>query len=296
MDSTSWAALFDRFVGPPMVIVGIAVGAIVVRWLLHRLIKRIVRTATERHAARAAAEGGRTAALLAASGLADERYVQRTETMGAVLRSIVTIAVTTIATLTIMATLNIPLGPLLASAGIGGVAVGFGAQSLVKDFISGVFMIVEDQYGVGDTIDTGEAIGVVEDVSLRVTRLRDRSGVVWYVRNGEIVRIGNHSQGWSTAQVDVPIALTEDLGKVAEILRTAVADLPEHDPRVIEAPNVTTESMSQGAITLRVSAKCLPTQHLDVQRDLRDLIKGALDRGGVQISAPTFGPGPSKGR
>ena len=296
MDSTSWAALFDRFVGPPMVIVGIAVGAIVVRWLLHRLIKRIVRTATERHAARAAAEGGRTAALLAASGLADERYVQRTETMGAVLRSIVTIAVTTIATLTIIATLNIPLGPLLASAGIGGVAVGFGAQSLVKDFISGVFMIVEDQYGVGDTIDTGEAIGVVEDVSLRVTRLRDRSGVVWYVRNGEIVRIGNHSQGWSTAQVDVPIALTEDLGKVAEILRTAVADLPEHDPRVIEAPNVTTESMSQGAITLRVSAKCLPTQHLDVQRDLRDLIKGALDRGGVQISAPTFGPGPSKGR
>ena len=204
MDSTSWAALFDRFVGPPMVIVGIALGAIVVRWLLHRLIKRIVRTATERHAARAAAEGGRTAALLAASGLADERYVQRTETMGAVLRSIVTIAVTTIATLTIMATLNIPLGPLLASAGIGGVAVGFGAQSLVKDFISGVFMIVEDQYGVGDTIDTGEAIGVVEDVSLRVTRLRDRSGVVWYVRNGEIVRIGNHSQGLSLITISEP--------------------------------------------------------------------------------------------
>ena len=149
-----------------MIIVGILVGAVVLRWLMHRLIKRIVRTATERHAARTAAEGGRTAALLAASGLAHERYVQRTETMGAVLRSIVTIAVTTIAVLTIMATLNIPLGPLLASAGIGGVAVGFGAQSLVKDFISGVFMIVEDQYGVGDTIDTGEAVGVVEDVSL----------------------------------------------------------------------------------------------------------------------------------
>ena len=124
--------------------------------------------------------------------------------MGSLLRSIVTFVVVTLAVLTVMALLGIPLGPLLASAGVAGVALGFGAQSLVKDFLSGIFMIIEDQYGVGDVIDTGEAIGTVEEVSLRITRLRDANGITWYVRNGEIIRIGNRSQGCSTAIVDMP--------------------------------------------------------------------------------------------
>ena len=98
-------------------------------------------------------------------------------------------------------------------------ALGFGAQSLVKDFLSGIFMILEDQYGVGDVIDTGEAIGTVEEVSLRVTRLRDGQGVVWYIRNGEIIRIGNKSQGWSTAMVDIPVAYSENLDKVIPLIR-----------------------------------------------------------------------------
>ena len=100
----------------------------------------------------------------------------------------------------ILDVVGLPIGPLLASAGIVGVAVGFGAQSLVKDFLSGIFLILEDQYGVGDLVDTGMGtVGTIEAVGLRVTRLRDGSGVVWYVRNGEILRVGNHSQGWSTA-------------------------------------------------------------------------------------------------
>ena len=116
-------------------------------------------------------------------------------TLGTMLRSVVTLIVTFVALLTVMALLGIPLGPLLASAGVGGVALGLGAQSLVKDFLSGIFMILEDQYGVGDHVDLGDAVGIVEDVSLRVTAVRDADGVLWFVRNGEIARVANRSQG-----------------------------------------------------------------------------------------------------
>ena len=140
--------------------------------------------------ARRLAESGRAGrALATAAGMDSERQRQRVETVGSLLRSIVTFVVVTLAVLTIMGLLGIPLGPLLTSAGIAGVALGFGAQSLVKDFLAGVSMILEDQYGVGDVIDTGEAIGTVEEVTLRITRLRDANGVTWYVRNGEIIRI-----------------------------------------------------------------------------------------------------------
>ncbi len=287
---TEWLVTLDRFVGPPLQILGILVAAVVGRWLLHRVIGTAVRRASERHAERVRLLPGRAGTMLAqASGLAHERYVQRTQTVGSVLRSVVTVVVSTLTILTIMATLGVPLAPLLASAGVGGVALGFGAQSLVRDFLSGIFMIVEDQYGVGDTIDTGDAIGVVEDVSLRVTRLRDRNGVIWYVRNGEILRVGNQSQGWSTAAITVPLALDADVTHVTEVLGTALAGLPERDERVIEEPAVVVESLSAGAITLRISARCLPTVHLDVQRDLRMLVKAALDQAGIAMAAPVSG-------
>ena len=143
---------------------------------------------------------------------------------------------------------------------------------------------------MGDTIDTGEVIGQVEDVTLRVTRLRDRNGVIWYVRNGEILRVGNQSQGWSTAAISVPFALDADVPTVTEVLRTALATLPETDERVLEPPSVVVESLSAGAITVRVSAKCVPTVHLDVQRDLRMLVKSALDTAGIAMAAPVAGP------
>ena len=209
------------------------------------------------------------------------------------LRSVVTIVIATLAVLTIMATLGVPLAPLLASAGVGGVALGFGAQSLVRDFLSGIFMIVEDQYGVGDTIDTGEVIGTVEDVSLRVTRLRDRNGVIWYVRNGEILRVGNHSQGWSIAAIAVPFALDADIAKVTQVLTAALEGLPDRDDRVIEDPSVVIESMSAGTITVRVSARCVPTVNLDVQRDLRVQVKEALDAAGISMAAPVVVPSAS---
>ena len=213
--------------------------AVVARWLLHRLITRVVLTMTSKSARRFAESGRAGRVLASATGLASERHQQRVETMGSLLRSIVTFVVATLAVLTIMALVGIPLGPLLASAGVAGVAIGFGAQSLVKDFLSGVFMILEDQYGVGDVIDTGEAIGTVEEVTLRITRLRDANGVTWYVRNGEIIRIGNRSQGFATAIVDMPVSYAENVERVVAVIRETVAAMgadPEWADKLVEEP------------------------------------------------------------
>ena len=127
--------------------------------------------------------------------------------MGDLLKSIITGVVVAIVVTMMLAELNYDIGPIIASAGIVGVALGFGAQNLVKDFFAGIFMIFEDQLGVGDSVDLGEASGTVEAVSLRVTRLRDVNGTVWYVRNGEILRVGNQSQNWARdgARRDVPL-------------------------------------------------------------------------------------------
>ncbi|MGL5851299.1 MAG: mechanosensitive ion channel family protein, partial [Phycicoccus sp.] len=186
--------------------------AVLARWAAHRLIARVVRSVTERSQARAA--GRRPRLFAATTGPAVERQAARVQTIGSLLRSVASFVIVMVTVLTVMALVGIPLGPLLASAGVGGVALGFGAQSLVKDFLAGVFMVVEDQYGVGDVIDTGEAIGTVEEVGLRVTRLRDADGVTWYVRNGEVIRIGNRSQGHSTALVDMPVSYDEDVERV----------------------------------------------------------------------------------
>jgi small conductance mechanosensitive channel len=270
--------------------------AVVALWLLRRVIDRVVATMTSK-SARRLAESGRAGKVLAtATGVGGERQRQRVETVASLLRSIVTFVVATLAVLTILALLGIPLGPLLASAGVAGVALGFGAQSLVKDFLSGVFMIMEDQYGVGDVIDTGEAIGTVEEVTLRVTRLRDASGVTWYVRNGEIIRIGNRSQGYSVALVDMPVSYREDVERVLGIIREATAAFgadPEWEARLTETPTVLgVDSISGQTVTVRVLAQCLPGENFAVQRELRVRLKAALDAAGVQgPPLPPFQPG-----
>jgi len=287
-------------IGPSVTIVGTLVGAILLRWVLHRAIDRVVGSALTR-AARNDSQTPRraTRVLTQATGLAHERSTQRAGTTGAILKSTSTFVIFTMAMLTVMATFGLPLGPLLASAGVGGVALGFGAQSLVKDFLSGIFMILEDQYGVGDVIDTGEAIGTVEDVTLRVTRLRDFSGIVWYIRNGEIVRIGNRSQGWSTAVVDIPVGYSENLDVVLPLIRTVVHGLDEAEDwktRLLEEPVVAgVESIVGGVVTVRVIAKCAPNESFPVSREIRERVKAAFDQAGIQapqIMAPyAGGPG-----
>jgi small conductance mechanosensitive channel len=263
------------------------------RYLLHRLINRVVATATSRRAERIANIPGAGRALQAV-GVANVRHVQRTQTMGALLKSITTLVVLGITALTVLSIVGIPLGPMLASASVGGVALAFGAQSLVKDFLSGVFMILEDQYGVGDVIDTGEVIGTVENVSLRVTQLRDGSGMTWYVRNGEIVRIGNKTQGWSTALVDVLIAYDQDVATAISTIRDTVGLMDEDEAWkdiLLEEPNVVgIESIANGAITLRVVAKTVANEQFGVQREMRERIKAAFDRAGIRSPQPVMPP------
>jgi len=198
----------------------------------------------------------------------------------------------------VMSLLGIPLAPLLASAGVGGLALGFGAQSLVKDFLSGVFMIMEDQYGVGDVIDVGEVIGTVEDVTLRITSLRDANGVTWHVRNGEILRVGNKSQGWAQTIVELPIGYDADVEVALTALDKAVAGFAgaaTWRDKVLEPPQVLgVQSLTGGAMTLGILAKCVAGEEFSVQRELRLRAKHALDQAGVPGSRP-IGIPPSTG-
>jgi small conductance mechanosensitive channel len=215
------------------------------------------------------------------------RRTQRAETIGAVVRSIAAITIWSIALLTVLETLGINLGPLIAGAGIAGVALGFGAQSLVKDFLTGLFMLMEDQFGVGDVVDAGVATGTVEGVSLRTTRLRDVDGVVWHIPNGTILRVGNKSQQWSRAVVDVPVTFQADTGVATDVIRT-VTDQVWHDPdfasTILAEPSVLgVESLAPGRVVIRVVVRTRPQEQWRVERELRVRIKAALDEAGIAL-------------
>jgi small-conductance mechanosensitive channel len=280
--------------GTPLQIAGIVIGALVIRWLVHRAIDRVVTRAA--NAAKRAEDPPRrrgARVLAGASGaFVSERRGQRAETVGSVLRSVASFVIFGMAFVTVLDKFGIPIGPLLASAGVAGVALGFGAQSLVRDFLSGIFMILEDQYGVGDMVDTGGAVGTVEEMSLRVTKLRDSSGVVWYVRNGEILRVGNHSQGWSTAIVDVDVAYNEDIARVQAVIREVANTMAQDeawDEKIVDDPVIAgVESVTSNSVTIRVVVKCSVNEHFGVQRELRERIKAAFDREGIQVPVPVF--------
>ncbi|NYG08008.1 small conductance mechanosensitive channel [Phycicoccus badiiscoriae] len=285
--------VWDWFIGKPLSVVITIVVALAVRWALIRSIGRIVDQTIAKTEARRSAEPGRARRALAqATGTAHERRRQRTLTMGSLLRSVITLLVLLIALLYVLDIFKVSLAPILASAGVGGVALGFGAQSLVRDFLSGIFMILEDQYGVGDVIDTGTTVGTVEEVTLRVTRLRDGQGVVWYVRNGEIMRIGNKSQGSANATIDIPVSYAENLDRVIPLIREVVHQLDEspewHDILLEEPQVVGVESITGSAVTIRVVVKTVAEQQYGISREIRERVKAAFDAHGVQ--APPISP------
>lgn len=290
---------WNLLLGIPLTIAGIVVGAVVLRFLVHRTIRRAVDAMETRVRERTAGSPGATRVIRAAAGLDTERRTQRAATMGSLLRSVSTLIIYGIAALMVMSELGVPLAPLLASAGVGGVALGFGAQSLVRDFLSGIFMILEDQYGVGDVIDTGQAIGTVEEVTLRITQVRDAEGVVWYVRNGEIQRIGNKSQGWATAMIDLPIAYDQSVETALQTLREVTARIGDESPwqeKLLETPQVAgVESMTGGSVTLRIIAKCVPGEQYALSREIRERSKIALDAAGIRApQLPPYSLGPTR--
>jgi small conductance mechanosensitive channel len=286
------ANVVDWVVGKPAALVGLILIGLLVRWLLHRLIDRVVKRAEvgvlPNRLSRAIAGGKMGAALNLREDAGYTRRVQRAATMGSLLKSIVSGVVFTVIALMFISELGYDIAPLIASAGIIGVALGFGSQALVKDFLSGIFMIFEDQYGVGDVVDLGEASGTVEAVSLRVTRLRDVNGTVWYVRNGEILRVGNMSQNWARTVLDVTVGYTEDLNHVRRVLEEVAHDLwDDEDFRglIIEEPEVWgVESLGVDGIVMRVTLKTAPMEQWGVARRMRERVKARFEHEGINLA------------
>ncbi len=277
------AASADWLVAKPLRILMILVIAVLIRYIAKRLIDRLTKGAE-----------GKTPALLrplkerapqALGSLVSERRAQRAKTIGSVLKSVVSFVVFGMAFILILGELGLNLAPIVASAGIVGVALGFGAQNLVKDFLSGMFMVLEDQYGVGDVVDVGEASGTVEAVGLRVTTLRDVNGTVWYVRNGEILRVGNSSQGFAVAVVDLPVAHGTDVDKAVGILKRVAEEVTTTEPisaDVLEPAEVLgVEKVNAEGIVVRMIVKVRPSKQWAVQRALRAKVMGAFEEEGI---------------
>lgn len=270
---STWLAIGLRVL---LILVIAAVLRMVVRRAITKFIDRMNRTVQ-------AADGTALGGLL----VNVERRRQRSQAIGSVLRSVASFLILGTAALMVLGAFEINLAPLLASAGVAGVAIGFGARNLVTDFLSGVFMILEDQYGVGDKIDAGVASGEVIEVGLRVTKLRGDNGEIWYVRNGEVKRIGNLSQGWATAGVDVTVKASEDLDRVKATLVEVAEKMNKEEPwnellwspiEVLGLDSVLIDSM-----VVRVSAKTMPGKSLTVERELRWRIKRAFDAAHIRI-------------
>jgi moderate conductance mechanosensitive channel len=265
----------------------IVVGIIVLRWLLLVMIRRIVTTVTQGVKKR---EGAADTKALDASPLARARIVQRARTIGLVLSNLLTAGLTISALIAILSELGIAIGALAAGAGILGAALGFGAQSLVRDFIAGLFIVVEDQFGVGDFVDLGSATGVVESIRLRVTQVRDTEGTVWYVRNGEILRVGNQSQGWSRIILDLPLAYNADLEKAKKVLEAAalkLAETPTMKSGLIGKPEIWgIQALAGEEVVFRLVQQVRPSKKDVLTRALRQEVKTALDKAGIKLSTP----------
>ncbi|MFI6933175.1 mechanosensitive ion channel family protein [Streptomyces sp. NPDC050287] len=270
---STWLAIGLRVL---LILVIAAVLRVAVRRAITKLIDRMNRTVQS-------VDGTALGGLLVNA----ERRRQRSQAIGSVLRSVASFLILGTAALMVLGTFEINLAPLLASAGVAGVAIGFGARNLVTDFLSGVFMILEDQYGVGDTIDAGVASGEVIEVGLRVTKLRGDNGEIWYVRNGEVKRIGNLSQGWATAGVDVTVPADEDLDKVKRTLNEVGEKMSKEEPwnELLWGPIevLGLDSVLLNSMVVRVSAKTMPGKSLTVERELRWRIKRAFGAADIPI-------------
>lgn len=281
-------------IGKPLSILALLVLAFFLRWLIHRVIDRVVeRAAVGIAPARLLSFRKGSAEAAAAVERTPGRRVQRARSLGSLLRSISSGVIFGVILVMILAQVGINIAPILASAGVLGLAIGFGAQSLVKDFLAGIAMMVEDQYGVGDVVTLGTTSpvsGTVESVGLRVTRIRDVTGTVWYVPNGQILQVGNSSQEWARTVLDIVVGYDEDVQRVKRILNEVSHDFrreAEFKRKVLEDPEVWgVESMTAEGVTIRVVLKTRPLEQWTVARALRERIKQRFDSEGIEQPYP----------
>lgn len=277
----------DWLVDRPLQILGYLALAIVLRLVLHRMIARFTRNEVGKSPMLLRPLRDRSSSTVQGAIL-NERRKQRANTIGSVLKSAVSVMILTWFLLSVLDVIGINVAPFIASAGIVGVALGFGAQNLVRDFLSGIFMLLEDQYGVGDVVDLGEATGTVESVGLRVTTIRDINGTVWYCRNGEVLRVGNMSQGFAVAVLDLPVSHTANIEEACEVAeRTTLESVKSGDFEndILEPPEMLgVNGVSADTVTIRITIKTRPGRQWAVQRRIhKDILEAFVDAG---IKAP----------
>lgn len=301
--SKTWAGLADWFVAKPVSIIAILAVAFVVNRLLRVVVGRAAHRMTDPTPSRSMGRlRARTPAVLLKTEDVSVRAEARAQTLTTVGRSLATGLVAFVAFIAILQVLGVDLGPLLAGAGILGVALGFGAQTMVRDYLNGFFLVLEDQYGVGDVVDLGpDARGVVEKVTFRSTRLRAVNGTVWHVPNGEILRVGNETQDFAHAVIDVQVALDADLDGIEDLVHDTadglVAD-PAWASEVLGPPDLWgIDLLTREGATVRLLIKVRPGAQWRVQREMRRRLKTAFDVAGLtatlagQPAPVSFGSG-----
>ena len=291
--SKAWARAAEWFVAKPLsillVVVVAGVVAMVVRRMISRSMNQLFSVSSEKKHNRKGKLRRRTSEVLLASGDTSVRTEARLETLTAVFRSIGTALVWFLALFFTLEVLGISLGPLLATAGIVGVALGFGTQTMVRDFISGFFIVAEDQFGVGDTIDVGGgAKGVVERITLRATHIRDPEGTMWHVANGQIVKVANKSQEWARALIDVVLPYDADISAVSDVMQE-VADTIQSDPewssKIMERAEIWgIQEFDSDGVHVRMVIKTEPAAQFGVLRELRARMKETFDERGISFA------------
>ncbi len=253
--------------------------ALAANWLVRRGISRYLRRLDSRASRH---EVGDAPARLVA-----ERRALRMATVSSTLGSAASVVIFVVAVFVALAQLDISLGPLLAGAGIIGAALGFGAQNIVRDFLAGLFVTIEDQYGVGDIIDVGRASGVVEGITLRMTKLRDVEGTLWFVPNGEVKEVGNMTQRWSRVILDIAVAYDSDHHEAGRLIKAAADEMwrdPDSGARLLEEPELWgVESLGETSVVIRVAVKSYPADQWVAARELRSRIKDSFDAAGIEF-------------
>ena len=275
----------EMFIERPLKILLILIVAVVLNWLANKIIRRATRHGIDRSRALITAEG-RSEQQVRAQEL---RREQRLTTLSNVGRSVAAIVIWTWAVLAILDQAGVNVAPLIASAGVVGVAIGFGAQSLVKDFFSGMFILIENQFGVGDTIQVGDIVGEVEEMSLRITTIRDIDGALWHVRNGDIDQVGNHSARFSTARLQIPVSVMADPDKVSATIeataKRAIHDEPIRDLVMGEPEMLGASEFNPTYVSFRLAVKTMPGQQWTVARYLNHRILKDLHSEDVVLTA-----------
>ncbi len=289
-DSETFAVNGGEIIDTIAKILLIVVVAFVLRWVVNRFIDRVIKQVTNVRRPQSIAELNSLlgSAKTRREEIVGDRRLQRAATLTSVLQHINGVVIFSVAFMMILGVFEVNLAPILASAGIAGLAIGFGAQNLVQDYVAGIFMLLEDQYGVGDIVDVGEVIGTVEDMGLRVTTIRSLDGTLWYVRNGQIMRVGNTSQSWAYVVLDIPLPPTVDVDEASDVIMDAVRSFAEDEDwraSVLGEPEFSgVASMTIDETTVRFGLKMNSDQQWAGGRELRRRISEALKGAGISMT------------